>query len=54
MSNKKEMVFQVIATKDNDKKPVADYIFEEMKKALLFQKEMVEKGYDVEFNRKWI
>ena len=50
----KQLVFKVVATKDNDKKPVADYIFDEMKEAILFQKQMVEKGYAVEFNRKWI
>jgi len=50
----KNQAFQVIATKGKKKLPVADYIFEKMQEALLFQKQMVEKGYDVELNRKWI
>ena len=50
----KDQAFQVIATKGKKKLPVADYIFEKMQEALLFQKQMVEKGYDVTLNRKWI
>ena len=50
----KNQAFQVIATKGKKKLPVADYIFEKMQEAILFQKQMVEKGYDVELNRKWI
>ena len=50
----KKQAFQVIATKGKKKLPVADYIFEKMQEAILFQKQMVEKGYDVELNRKWI
>tara|TARA_B100000927_G_scaffold24131_1_gene18181 strand:+ start:72 stop:227 length:156 start_codon:yes stop_codon:yes gene_type:complete len=48
----KQLVYKVVATKDS--KTVADYIFEKMKEAIIFQKQMVEKGYTVEFNRKWI
>lgn len=50
----KNQAFQVVATKGKKKLPVADYIFEKMQEALLFQKQMIEKGYNVELNRKWI
>lgn len=50
----KDHAFQVVATKGKKKLPVADYIFEKQKEAILFQKQMLEKGYDVELNRKWI
>tara|TARA_B100000575_G_scaffold224824_1_gene185328 strand:+ start:1214 stop:1471 length:258 start_codon:yes stop_codon:yes gene_type:complete len=46
--------FQVVATKGSDSRPVADYIFQEMKKAIVFHNEMTEKGYNVELNRVWI
>ena len=48
----KQLVYKVVATKNN--KTVADYVFEKMKEAIIFQRQMVEKGYIVEFNRKWI
>lgn len=50
----KNQAFQVVATKGDKKLPVADYIFEKMQEAILFQKQMLEKGYNVELNRKWI
>jgi len=49
----KAQSFQVIATKGKTKLPVADYVFDEMQDAVLFYKQMKERGYDVVMEQKW-
>ena len=43
-----------VTAKDEDNTTVAEYIFDLMKEAILFEKGMKEQGYQVETERLWI
>ena len=49
MYTKDDVSFKVIATEDKEVK--ADYIFDQLKDAIIFEEQMRKKGYDTKVER---